>query len=47
MEGIGMDKYNIAGILRTYAERCVKAENDKQLREIVKRLKEDLREVSK
>lgn len=39
-----MNKFDIAGILRTYAEKCVKAENDKQLKQIIRNLKSALKE---
>lgn len=42
-----MDKYDVAGLLMTYSKRARKAENTKQLRRIVKNLKEllDLRTI--
>lgn len=42
-----MNQYDIAGLLMTYSERARKAENTKQLRRIVKNLKEllDLRTI--
>lgn len=38
-----MNELNIAGILRTYSEQCAKAKNDKQLKEIIRKLKADLK----
>lgn len=42
-----MNQYDISGLLMTYSERARKAENTKQLRRIVKNLKEllDLRTI--
>lgn len=42
-----MNQYDVAGVLRTYAERAAKAVSTQQLRRIVKNLKEilDLRSI--
>lgn len=42
-----MNQYDVAGILRSYAERTAKAVSTQQLRRIVKNLKEilDLRSI--
>lgn len=42
-----MNQYDVAGVLRTYSERAAKAVNTRQLRIIVKNLKEilDLRSI--
>ena len=37
-----MNQYDVAGILRTYSEKCSKCNNTKKLKEIVKELKEQL-----
>lgn len=39
-----MNNLNIAGILRTYSEKCSKAESDSQLKRIIRDLKADLKE---
>lgn len=39
-----MNRFNLAGILRTCAEKCSKAENDRQLKKIIAELKVDLEE---
>jgi len=44
-EGAQMNKYDIAGILRTYSEKCANANSEKQIKEIIKRLKEELKEA--
>ena len=42
-EEIGtMNQYDVAGILRTYSEKCSKCENSKKLKEIIKELKQQL-----
>jgi hypothetical protein len=40
-----MNKYDFAGLLRTYAEKCIKSETDKQLKEIIRGLKDALKEM--
>ena len=42
-----MNKLNIAGILRTYSEKCAKAANDKQIHEFIKELEAELKEAMK
>lgn len=42
-----MNKYNLAGMLKTYSEKCSKAETDAQLKKIVCDLKADLRVAEK
>ena len=37
-----MNNYDVSGILQTYAERARKARDTKQLREVIKELKEEL-----
>lgn len=39
-----MNKLNIAGILKTYSEKCSLAETDKQLKKFLRDLKNDLKE---
>lgn len=38
-----MNKYNIAGILKTYSEKCVTARDDKHIRKIISDLKDELK----
>lgn len=38
-EDASMNQLDVAGVLRSYAERASKAENTKQLRKIIKNLK--------
>lgn len=42
-----MNNFDVAGILRTYSEKAAKAKSTKQLREIIRDLKQefDLRKV--
>lgn len=40
-----MNNLDVAGLLRTYAEQCAKAKNDKHLKEIVRDLKRELNSV--
>lgn len=37
-----MNKYDVAGIMKTYSEKALKAESTKQLRRIVRELKAEL-----
>ena len=37
-----MNKWDVAGIMKTYSEKAVKAESTKQLRMIVRELKQEL-----
>lgn len=37
-----MNKWNVAGIMKTYSEKAIKAESTKQLRKIVRELKQEL-----
>lgn len=37
-----MNQYDVAGILRTYSEKCSKCDSTRKLKEIVKELKEQL-----
>lgn len=37
-----MNQYDVAGILRTYSEKCSKCENSKKLKETIKELKQQL-----
>jgi hypothetical protein len=37
-----MNKYDVAGILKTYSEKAIKAGSTKQLRQIVRELKAEL-----
>lgn len=37
-----MNQFDLAGILRTYSEKCAKASNTNQLKTIIKELKEEL-----
>lgn len=37
-----MNKYDVAGIMKTYSEKAIKAESTKQLRKIVRELKQEL-----
>ena len=42
-EEIGtMNQYDVAGILRTYSEKCSKCDNTSKLKEIIKELKQQL-----
>ncbi|MBP5431021.1 hypothetical protein [Ruminococcus sp.] len=43
-----MNKYDVAGIMKTYSEKAVKAESTEQLRQIVRDLKKelDLRQIA-
>lgn len=42
-EEIGtMNQYDVAGILRTYSEKCSKCDNTTKLKEIIKELKQQL-----
>lgn len=42
MEGFRMNNYDVAGILTTYAHHARYAKNTEQLRDVVRRLKEEL-----
>lgn len=37
-----MNKLDVVGLLRTYAEKCANARNDNHLKEIVRSLKKEL-----
>jgi hypothetical protein len=37
-----MNNLNVAGLLRTYSEKCANARNDEHLKELVRRLKQEL-----
>lgn len=37
-----MNKYDVAGIMKTYSEKAIKAKSTKQLRQIVRELKQEL-----
>lgn len=37
-----MNQYDVAGILKTYAERAAKAQNTAQLKEIIRKVREEL-----
>ena len=37
-----MNQYDVAGILRTYSEKCSKCDNTRKLKEIIKELKQQL-----
>jgi hypothetical protein len=37
-----MNKYDIAGLLKTYSEKCLNARNSEQLKEIIRELKSEL-----
>lgn len=37
-----MNQYNVAGILRTYSEKCAKAQDSKTLKKCVRDLKQEL-----
>lgn len=37
-----MNQYDVAGILRTYSEKCSKCDNTTKLKEIIKELKQQL-----
>lgn len=37
-----MTNLDVAGLLKTYAEKCVNARNDERLKEIVRDLKREL-----
>lgn len=42
-----MNQYDVAGILKTYSEKCSKCENTQKLKETIKELKQqfDLRRI--
>lgn len=44
-----MSQYDVAGLIRTYSEKCSRATNTKQLQNIVRELKQELisKEISK
>lgn len=37
-----MNQYDVAGLLKTYSEQCVKSTNTKDLKRFVRKLKEEL-----
>ena len=39
-----MNKMNLAGILRTYAEQVILSRDDKHIKEIIRKLKADLKD---
>ena len=39
-----MNKYNVAGILRTYSEQCAKVESNKQLLKVIRNLQDELKD---
>lgn len=41
---VSVNKLNISGILRTYSEKCAKADCDKSLKKIIRDMKADLKE---
>ena len=44
-----MNKYDVSGILNTYSQQVLNAKTDKELKEFIRRLKEelDLRKIEK
>ena len=37
-----MDKYDVAGLLKTYSEKCTKATSKEKLQDIIRELKREL-----